>query len=212
MQDLVQMRQHRARKIAWFLQVVPFVRFIGLTGSLAYDIAKKESDIDIFIVSKKDRIYTCRFLVIGLLKALQIYHSDNTYAKRAGKICPNRFVTDNYLLINPQNRYHAQEYTQMVPLFNYDDIYRKFLNTNKWMEKYGYFPPKKAMSLTQSGNILTNIRKICEWVLNGYFGNRLERNLKNRQTNELKKNKKFNVPGSGIYADDNEIRIHPHPR
>lgn len=211
MQDLVQIRQHRARKIAWFLQVVPFIRFIGLTGSLAYDVARKESDIDIFIISKNTRIYTCRFFVIGILKLLGIYHPPDN-AKRAGKICPNRFVTDSYLLINPQNRYHAQEYTQMVPLFNYDDIYRKFLNANKWMGKYGYYPPKKAMSLTQSGNILTTIRKISELILDGYLGKRLEKNLKNRQIAQLKKHKKFNIEGSGIYADDNEIRIHPHPR
>ena len=211
MQDLVQIRQHRVRKITWFLQVVPFIRFIGLTGSLAYDVAKKDSDIDIFIISKKNRIYTCRFFVIGILKLLGMYHPPAN-AKRAGKICPNRFVTDAYFLINPQNRYHAQEYTQMVPLFNYDDIYRKFLLANKWMQKYGYFPSKKAMSLTQSGNILTTIRLIFEWIFSGYLGDRLEKNLKNRQIEQLKKNKKFNVEGSGIYADDNEVRVHPHPR
>lgn len=211
MEDLVQKRQHRARKVTWFLQMVPFIRFIGLTGSLAYDVAKKGSDIDIFIISKHGRIYTCRFFIVGILKLLQIYRSGDTFEKRAGKICPNRFVTDKYLSINPQNRYHAQEYTQMVPLFD-TGIYQKFLSKNEWMEKYGYFPPKKAMSLTQSGNILTTIRRISEWLLSGLLGDWLEKYLKDHQFKQLEKNPDFNIEESGIYADNNEIRIHPHPR
>ena len=209
--DLVQKRQYRAEKVAWFLQAVPFIRFIGLTGSLAYDVARANSDIDIFVIAKHGRIWTCRFFVIMVLRMLKIYRTGDTVAERAGKICPNRFVTDDYLLINPQNRYHAQDYTQMVPLYD-SSVYKKFLRQNDWMEKYGYFPPKKALTLVKSGNILSSIRIISEWVLAGAIGGWLERHVRKYQLRRFQKLPKFGEKGSGVFADDKEIRIHPKPR
>lgn len=211
MADLVRKRQHRAEKIAWFLQAVPFIRFIGLTGSLAYDVAKSNSDIDIFIIARKGRIWTVRYLVILILKILRMYRSGDSYKERAGKICPNRFVADDYLLINPQNRYHAQDYTQMIPLYD-SRVYKKFIKHNSWMAKYGYYVPNKALSLIQCGNVLGTIRKSGEWILGSAIGDWLEKYLRKKQIKFLSKNPLFNKEGSGIYADDKEIRIHPRPR
>lgn len=212
MNNLVQKRQHRAEKTAWLLQIVPFIKFVGLTGSLAYDVAKASSDIDIFIITKYGRIWTCRFFTVIILKSLKLYRSGDLPRQRAGKICPNRFVTDDYLLINPQNRYHAQDYSQMVRLFEEGGIYKKFRTKNEWMEKYGYFEPKRAISLIQSAGIISTIRRITERILGGILGDWFEKKVKNFQLKNIMKNPKVNKPGTGLYVDDNELRFHPRPR
>ena len=210
--DLVQKRQHRAEKTAWLLQLVPFIKFIGLTGSLAYDMAKESSDIDIFIISQDKRIWTSRFFVFLLLSMAGILRKDESSKLRAGKICPNRFVTEKYLIINPQNRYHAQDYSQMKPLYDCNGMYQRFLEANKWMQKFGYTPPKRAIALVQSGGILSRIRDIVEWVLSGPLGDSFEDWSRSYQVKTIKKIPQFNKFDSGIYVDDNEIRIHTHPR
>lgn len=212
MTSLIQSRKHRAQKAAWLLQIVPFIRFVGLSGSLAYDICKESSDIDLFMIAKSGRIWTMRFFAVVLLKASGLYRKGNLPKERAGKICANRYVSDQYLLINPQNRYHAQDYTQMIPLYDSGGVYNKFLKKNEWMQKYGFFPPRRAKILVQSAGILSGIRKVLEWILSGILGDHVERAAKKFQLKSIMKDPMANKPESGIHADDNEIRIHPRPR
>jgi len=194
------------------LQIVPFIRFIGLTGSLARDIAKTSSDIDFFIVTSAGRIWTCRFFTVVMLKILGLYPKGEECRKRAGKICTNRFVTDKYLVINPQNRYHAEEYSRIAPLFDSDSILEKFYKKNIWMQNFGYYPAQRVISLVQSAGILSTIRRISEFILSGSLGNAFESYCKKFQLKSIMKNPLANQSDSGIYVDDNELRFHPKPR
>lgn len=207
-EELIEKRWHRAGKTAWFLQMVPFIRFISVTGSLAYETIKETSDIDIFIITKARRIWLVRAISTLLLRMVRRYRTER---ERAGKICPNRFVTDHFLIIRPQNRYHAQDYTQMVPLFDIGGMYEKFIEKNKWMEQFGFFKPRRAIALVHSPT-LTRVRKIGEFILSGFLGDWLENFFRHYQLRHLKKEyPDLNEPNSTIIANDNEIRIHPRP-
>jgi len=209
--NLVESRWHKTRLVVWYLQFVPFVRLISVTGSLAYNIAKPTSDIDMFLIAKKGHIWTARAITIWLLKLIGQYHYIGG-KNRAGKICPNRFVNDEYLLINPQNYYHAQDYTHMVPLFDEDGYYDKFIQKNSWMTKYGCFSPKRPDYLV-TAKFPNRLRIFIEKVLIKFGGAKLETYYKNRQLNELSKEyAELNQPDSAVYANDNEIRVHPAPR
>lgn len=207
-EELIDKRWHRAEKTAWLLQVVPFVRFIALTGSLAYGMVKESSDIDVFIITKKGRIWLARAWSTLLLRLIGRYRTEK---KRAGMICPNRYVTDDYLLIQPPSRYHAQDYTQMVPLYDEGGMYNQFIEKNKWMEKYGYFKPRRASTLVHSPS-LSVIRRISEFILGGILGDALENFYRDYQLKRKKeKYPDLNKEDSTIVANDNEIRIHPRP-
>lgn len=209
---LTEKRWHKASIIVWYMQMVPFIRFISITGSLAYDVAKPSSDIDIFIIAKVSRIWTCRAFTRFFLKLIGQLRTGNLPYQRAGKICPNRLVTDKYLVINPQNSYHAQDYTQMVPLFDIGNLYQKFIIANKWMEKYGFFRPRRALNLVDSV-APSYLRKFLELALGGKFGDYIERKYRESQLKEVKKEEPtVNKSGSSIIANDNEIRIHPAAR
>lgn len=208
---LIEQRWIKAEKMSWFLQSTPFIRFISVTGSLAYDMAKENSDVDIFIIAVHKRLWTVRYFVTLFLRCIGQYNYINT-KKRAGKICPNRFLADDYLVIHPQNRYHAQDYTQMVPLFDINGMYDKFITKNKWMEKFGFFKPRRALLVVRSP-LMRFMRKIGEFILGNNFGNWLETILKNHQLKILKRDfPSLNESHSTIIASDREIRIHPRPR
>lgn len=206
--DLMEKRWHKAEKISWMLQVIPFVRFIAVNGSLAYGMSRESSDIDMFIIAKRNRIWLSRLFLTMFLRMIKQYHYIGT-DKRPGKICPNRFVSDDYLLITPQDAYHAQDYTQMVPLFDQDNYYEKFIAKNKWMEKFGFFKPHRALTLVKS-RTLTVIRKIFEFTLDGNLGDIWEQSTKSYQLKKLEKSfPDLNQKDSSIIATDKEIRIHP---
>ncbi len=209
--SLKEKRWHKATLIAWLLQIVPFIRFIGITGSMAHDAIKPNSDIDIFIITTEKKIWTARFFLRSVLKiTFQLRVGDKPH-QRAGKICPNRYLTDKYLVINPQNQYHAQDYTQMIPLYDENSTYKKFIIANKWMEKYGYFQRNKVLNLVQSRTLVL-IRKILESILAKPIGDKFEDFCRKKGMKELKsKFYNINKPGSKIIANDNEIRIHVHP-
>ncbi len=208
--SLKEKRWHKATLVTWFLQIVPFIRFMGITGSMAYDIVKPNSDIDVFIITYEKRIWTCRYIIRCLLKLIGQLRTGDLPHQRAGKICPNRYVTDKYLIINPQNKYHAQDYTQMVPLFDKANYYQKFVIANSWMEQYGYFKPQKVLNLVHSTG-LRIIRNFLEWILKGKYGEKFEQFCRKKGVTEFKnKFSSFNKPGSTIIANDNEIRIHVH--
>lgn len=207
--ELIEKHWHRAHLIAWYLQAVPFIRFIAVTGSLAYDIVKAHSDIDIFIVAKEGRIWTARACTLWFLK---IIRQLRTAKRRSGMICPNRFASDGQLIIHPQNRYHAQDYTQMVPLFDYGEVYDQFMAKNQWMTKFGFFKPRRSTALVNS-RTLAFIRRSVEWFLGGLAGDILEERLKIGQLRRIKlEYPDLNEANSSIAADDQEIRIHPQPR
>lgn len=205
-QDIIDKRWRKINLIAWYLQLTPFIRFIAITGSMAFNLAKDESDINIFIIARAKRIWTCFYFSRLLLKLMwQLRTSE----KKAGKICPNHYVTDEYLIINPQNAYFAQQYSHLIPIFDEKHLCTKFFTANKWMEELGYSRPVCALNLVQS-NTLNFLRHVLEICLAGGLGNWLEHLLKKSQLKRiLREEPTCNQPGSSIVANDNEIRIQP---
>lgn len=203
---LIDKRWRKTNLAAWYLQLAPFIRFIGVSGSLSFGTIRTNSDIDLFIIAKQGRIWTCFYFVRLLLYITgQLRVSTE---KRAGKLCPNRFVTDQYLIINPQNQYLAGQYSQMIPIFDEKDCYGRFLKANSWMEKYGYKRPAAALNLVQS-KTPNFIRQTGEIFLSGKLGNKLEKILRAYQLKRLNKEfPRLNQPDSTVIVNDQEIRLH----
>lgn len=126
-----------AKKAASCLSVIPKILLIGLSGNLAMNNAKKDDDIDFFIITEKDSIWLARFLSIWTLDVLGLRRK-RIDKKVSNKICLNMFVDEDALNFNSRNHdlYTAHEITQMVPLFERKNMYKRFLHMNKWVVKY----------------------------------------------------------------------------
>ena len=96
---------------------VPYLRYVGLNGSLARGVASKKSDIDLMVVAEPGHIFTVRFLMISTIALVGIKRSQK---KIAGRLCVNYFVTGDNLDIKPHNKKVAQWYKYMVPLLDSD--------------------------------------------------------------------------------------------
>jgi predicted nucleotidyltransferase len=113
---------------------VPWLKMIAITGSVANQNAEKGSDVDLLFVTEKKRLWISRALVFLILKILGKLPPD----KSKREICPNIFVDEGRMgwAKKKRNLYVAQNILSTVPFLWRDDTYFKFMQSNKWVEKY----------------------------------------------------------------------------
>jgi hypothetical protein len=122
--------------ISYIFEKIPFIKFVGVTGSLAsYNFDFEKDDIDLFFICSKNRLWISRFFIVTILKLLNIY-VNNTDPKL--KICPNLYISEDSMSWKEDKRslYVAHEIAMMQPLVNKDNFYLKFLKENNWVREF----------------------------------------------------------------------------
>lgn len=147
-EDLVATRQERyilaekkirkAKLAAKFFRLIPGVKMVALCNSLAWTNAREESDIDFFIVTARNKIWTARFLTAGFLQLLGLRPSKN---KTRDKICLSFFVDEDSLdleslALDQPDVYLIYWIAQLVPLYDRGGIYQKFWQVNAWVKDF----------------------------------------------------------------------------
>lgn len=195
----------RAKIVAAILQITPFIRMVGLNGSVARGEANEKSDIDFLIITKKGRIWTGRVFVTILvhLTGLRRYGT-----KIAGRVCLNRYQTEDFLEILPHNEYHAKVFSQLIPLLDIKEVYQRYCQDNHWMEKLGW--SVKIFPTSRPNPIINFYRERVEELLSGGFGQWLEKTLKKYQTNRIKRDTRTLMASVGrVRISDQELCFHP---
>ena len=205
-----QIYMKRAKLIAYFLQIIPFIRTIFLTGSVARIEATEKSDIDFLIITQKNRIWTCRALVTLLIQFLGLRRTNK---KIAGRICLNRYQTQGHLLINPHNQYTAKDTVSALLLSGDSKILENWHNQNQWVIKHGFrFNQGKIISIGYKiiSFPLILIRFIQEIMWEVIFNDWAENKLSQYQIKRiLSDNRTQNSSKKEIYISNKEIRFHP---
>ena len=117
---------------------IPFVRMIAVCNSLAISNANENSDIDLFIIAKKDKIWLARFFTIIFVKFFDLRpKGDNN----KDTFCLSFFIDEDYLniksiTINNNDIYLPHWIQQLVPIYNPDYLYEKFMKANEWYKEY----------------------------------------------------------------------------
>lgn len=144
---------------------LPFVRMVAVTGALAVDNARPQDDIDYLIVTESGRLWSCRALVILLVKRA---------ARQGNIVCPNYFLSEQALALPEQDLFTAHELLQMVPIAGVD-FYRKLLALNRWAADY--LP--NAWAKSANGHLApaadNRVKRILEKLLRVPPGDWLER-------------------------------------
>src|SRR3972149_2910113 len=115
------------------LKANPFIKTVGVTGALAMDNSDQKDDIDLFLITTKDFIWTARFF--SNLFMVPFKRSPVSKITK-NKACLNIFIDESHLKIEPPNIYLAHEICQMKPLWDRDGTYRRFISANKWIKNF----------------------------------------------------------------------------
>lgn len=197
----------RVRRLVRWLRFVPFIRMIGITGSLAMKKGTRESDWDFFVVTGVKRIFVGRTALTGILHLIRRRrHGRHT----RDRVCLNYFVTDGSLRIPTEDLYSANEYMQLIPVIG-RETYRRFEVRNRWIAglKPDFRPTElmPAWYVPDSG-ISSFVRSALERLLDSEG---LESWLGRWQTAKIMRNPKTATEGSRIEATEQALVFLPRP-
>ena len=105
----------------------PYVEAVGISGSLSKEYYDNESDIDFFVITKPNRLWICRTLLM-LYKKIFLLNSRKYF-------CVNYFVSSNQMEIEQKNRFTATELKTLIPMQG-KTIFEEFYESNKWVNDY----------------------------------------------------------------------------
>lgn len=195
----------RARKYARLLQLVPGVRFIGVTGSLAMSSAVPEDDIDLLIIAEKNRLWLTRALVLAALMAWGVKRPDDGGTEYPNLICANIFLSRDDLYIPDENLFIAHEICQMLPLLG-QRTYNNFLAANSWVSR---FLPQwhSAPVEMQDRPSWRRVQRVFEAGLANRIGTRLDQELARRQLKRIE-SKHARGHNPNVKITSTQLRFH----
>ena len=121
---------------AKYLKYIPWVLFIWIWNSIAMKNSHSWSDIDLFIIAQKNRLWTVRILTTFYFFILW---KRKNLKNHAWKYCLSFFITEKALDFSTftieNDFYLAYRIETLVPILDYNFIYKRFLSSNSWTIK-----------------------------------------------------------------------------
>ncbi|OPL12048.1 MAG: hypothetical protein AVO34_02230 [Firmicutes bacterium ML8_F2] len=209
-QKLADQRWKKARWTIKLIQNIPFIRLVMLSGSLAMNNPRKESDIDLLIVTRAGRIWTCRALTTLFIHLLgRRRHGQLT----ENRFCLNHYITTQSLGIPLFSLYNAQTYAHLIPVWQAEpDLDKKFQRANQWIKDYLAFYPigqKGFLKTIKSHFLFSFFRKSREFILDNKIGDGVEFLLRKFQAQRIRKDPLTYRAGGRVIFNDQQLEFHP---
>lgn len=201
-----------------FLKLIPFIKSISLANSLSFANAKKSSDIDLFIITQKDRLWITRTLSALLLIALGVKRRKNRDID-PDRFCLSFFATTKNLNIKqiyrePFDPYLSFWVAGLKPLCGIK-IFNQFVAKNLWYKKE--LPNHKHRIQTQyfikqKKSLLGFLRFIVEKSINLLRANSIDKWLYRWQSRVVIEGADWDEVGIGIIAEREMLKTHAHDK
>jgi len=136
--NIAEIKYKKAVSIIKFLSLIPYIKMIAVCNTLGYSNSRQQADIDLFIITAKKRVWLARFYSVLFLKFLGLRPKGK---KVKDKFCLSFFISEDKLNIKEltmgENDVYFQFWlTQLVPIYNTDNMYEKFLEANNWLKSF----------------------------------------------------------------------------
>jgi hypothetical protein len=194
-----------AARISRQLYLFPYVRGIGISGSLSKHFADEQADIDYFIITRRNRLWIARTL-------MHLYKKMNYLRNRQNWYCMNYYVDEEALEIKEKNIFTATEMITLLPASGNGGLAR-FFDANDWTAHY--FPHYRTRSKEAKGPVPTSfLKKTLEDLLNNRLGDRLDDLLHRWTTSRWQKKEQRgdrNVKGKRMSLQNEKHFSRPNP-
>ncbi len=191
---------------------IPFIQSIYLCNSITFNALHKDSDIDIFIVTKKWALWRARlrsallFFLFGLKRGV--------LRGKKKKFCLSFYVTNThqnlYNIMLPQNDiYFIYRLAHLVPL--YQETPENIYKHNKWLESaLPNFPGRHCIDIWLKPTWGKNtFKKITEFICWGIVGKGVEYLIQLvRLPIVIYKTRRLKDKGRGIVVNKNMLKFH----
>jgi hypothetical protein len=111
---------------------MPFVRLVALSGSLAHLNASGKADLDLFVITKANRVWSVTTTLLVLARV---------FGWRR-QLCLNYVISETHLAVEPDDLFSANQIIHLRPLSG-ADVYARFLAANSFVQRfYPNFSPR----------------------------------------------------------------------
>ncbi len=192
-----------ARECGRWLAQLPYVRMVGLTGSLAVrNAAADDDDLDYMVVTAPGRVWLARGFAVLLVRWGRL---------RGWEICPNFVIAETALAQSRYDIFMAHEVVQLVPVYG-RALYRRFRDENAWVaaQMPNAVHPFYDEVDEQLSPVWGRVKTVVEWVLNGRLGDWLESWEYRRKLKRFAAD--LNTPHSAARLDPTQVKGHFNDR
>ncbi|RKS00798.1 MULTISPECIES: nucleotidyltransferase domain-containing protein [unclassified Flavobacterium] len=156
-----------AQKKAKFIAKFPFVKGVGVSGSLSKGYYDNGSDIDFFVITEPNKLWLCRTFLM-LYKKIFLLNSRKFF-------CVNYFVSTSQMEIEEKNRFTATELKTLIPMQG-KTVFEDFFQKNQWVTNYfNKFSPELTLVPDFKKPIGT---KSVEFMFGNHIGNFIDDSFK----------------------------------
>lgn len=206
MTDLEKKLWAKVERYLKFLRIVPFLRMVAVCNNLAFEKVDERSDIDLFIVAGKGRLFTVRIFVTVILHILGVRRHGN---KIAGRFCLSFFVDDNALDLREiaieKDIYLAFWIFSMKPVLD-DYVSGEFLSANSWIREY--FDEVVVADRSRVISRRSFFRSILQWVLGGRLGDFFENKMRKWQLKRAEIKASKALEDASLIVDEHILKFH----
>ncbi|HQL52948.1 MAG: hypothetical protein ACOXZY_03720 [Patescibacteria group bacterium] len=225
--NIIQTRQSRVKLVEEKMKIavrgikkisqVPFVKAVFVCNTLGYGIVEEDSDIDVFIVIKKGRLFITRALVTLYLSFLRMRR---TKKKIKNKICLSFYIADDSLNLEKtaikNDIYLIYWLSTLVPVYDPQNFYQIIIKNNQWLNKYllnelNNYVPNNLWKVAESKKVIKNF---FEKVWSGGYGEIIEKQAKEMQLAKMKMNLHSlqNEADTRVVISDEMLKFHENDR
>lgn len=193
-----------------FIQLIPYVKMVAVCNTLAFNNPTDDSDIDLFIVTAKGKIFLTRILVTVLFALLGVRRHGQ---KIAGRFCLSFFVSENGLDLKSiytqrDDIYLLYWFMTLRPFYG-EKTFQDFIAANRWVEDYFPYGFNVNKNVFKSGSrILALWRAVLEFVLNLSFANFIEKHLHKMQLKRHHHNQKNLGEKADVIINEKMLKFH----
>jgi hypothetical protein len=215
-EEKIKIAKRACKKLRW----IPFLEAVFVCNTVAGGGVKKSSDIDVFIVIKKGRMWLSRFLTTLTMSVFKLRRSKKNITN---KICLSFYATDEALnlsgiKINDPDIYLIYWIDNLIPIYDPKNTAKKIIHQNLWAKKYlpNSFSKYEILPRWKIENSKTSktFRSFFEKAWEGSYGDLVESQSKNIQQTKMKLSfsNSHKTNGLGVIINDKMLKFHENDR
>lgn len=194
-----------ADRVSRFLYQFPYVRGVGISGSLSKHYADENADIDYFIITRANRLWIARTFMHLFKKWSFLTGKQHWY-------CMNYYVDEEALEIEEKNIFTATELITLLPACGNGGLV-KFFHANSWVAAYfpRYRGRKREAAIYPPPTFL---KRVLEKLFDNRAGDRLDdflRHLTSRRWKNKEERGVLNDKGNKMSLKTGKHFSRPNP-
>lgn len=211
--DIAETYFKKLRRYLPFIKLLPFVEMVAVCNTLAIGCPTSKSDIDLFIISRTNRIFIVRTFTTILFHLLGVRRHGE---KVAGRFCLSFFISDDAmdlsgLLKGKDDIYFMYWFRTLRPLYG-EKKFRQFSAANLWANEYFGNTEREVKTASNafwsSGKFYRFFGIVGEFFYGGFLGDILEKYLSKRHLKRHEK-KAVHLQGeSSVVVNSSMLKYH----